>query len=191
LNERLKLCFVGIFHDFPVMTRWYVVYTKTQAEATARAHLSRQGFDVYFPRVLQKIRRAGRWIEQVSPLFPRYLFAGLEEQRQALAPVRSTVGVVGVVKFGAQYTTVPESVLRDLRSRADPESGLHRLQQPAGLVAGSPVQIASGPFSGLEAAFERAVGSERVLVLLNVLGTSVSVRMPVDALIPQFAGRFA
>lgn len=165
----------------PATLRWYLIYTKTSGEATARAHLSRQGFEVYFPRVLQKIRRAGRWIEQVSPLFPRYLFVGLDGERQALAPVRSTVGVAGVVKFGAQYTTVSESVLSELRSRADPESGLHRLQQPAHLVPGSAVRIEEGPFSGLEAAFEREVGSDRVLVLLNVLGQSVPVRMPLDA----------
>lgn len=163
------------------MTRWYLIYTKPLGEATARAHLARQGFEVYFPRVLQRIRRAGRWIEQVSPLFPRYLFVGLDEQRQALAPVRSTVGVAGVVKFGAQFTTVPESVLQELRSRADPDSGMHRLQQPAQLVQGAAVRIDSGPFSGLEAAFEREVGTDRVMVLLNVLGQSVPVRMPLDA----------
>jgi transcriptional antiterminator RfaH len=187
LNERLNLCFAGKF----IMTRWYLIFTKPLGEATARAHLSRQGFEVYFPRVLQRIRRAGRWIEQVSPLFPRYLFVGLDEHGQALAPVRSTVGVAGVVKFGAQYTTVPDGVLRELRSRADPETGLHRLQQPAPFVAGSPVRIAEGPLRGLEAAFERDAGADRVLVLLDVLGTSVPVRVPVDAIVPRFAGRSA
>jgi transcriptional antiterminator RfaH len=162
---------------------WYLTYTKPLGEATARAHLARQGFEVYFPRLWQKIRRQGRWLEKVSALFPRYLFVGVDTAHQALAPVRSTVGVVGVVKFGSNYTEVPRSVLRDIQSRADPVSGLHRLQSPSRLEPGTAVRIAEGPFAGLDAAFEREAGSDRVHVLLNVLGQSVCVRMPVDAVV--------
>src|SRR5712671_6899317 len=109
------------------MLRWYLVYTKPLTEAIAQANLERQGYEVYFPRAVQTVRCSGRWLERVVALFPRYLFLRLNEGCQALNPVRSTVGVASVVRFGSRYTVVPEHVISDLQARADPLSGLHRL----------------------------------------------------------------
>jgi transcriptional antiterminator RfaH len=166
------------------MSSWYLIYTKPAREAAAREHLLRQGFDVYFPRVSRRVRRSGRWIDQICALFPRYLFVGLDEQKQTLSPVRSTVGIAGVVKFGTQYSPVPPRVLRELQSRANPESGLHQLSQDARLAAGASVRIAGGPFDSIEGIFQRPAGADRVLVLLQVLGQAISVQLPLDAVAP-------
>jgi transcriptional antiterminator RfaH len=173
------------------MLRWYLIYTKHTAEPLAQANLARQGFEVYFPRVLRKARRAGRWIEQLGALFPRYLFVRVNEERQSLAPLRSTIGISGVVKFGGNYSAVPDAVVEELQRRADPGSGLHRLQSTSPFSPGLPIRVASGPFAGLEGVFQRELGAERVLVLLQVLGEGAGVRIPVDSIVPQFAGSFA
>lgn len=160
------------------MLRWYLIHTKVSAEAIAQRNLERQGYEVYLPRLAQSVRFDGRWRDCMMALFPRYLFLRLDEGRQPLAPVRSTVGVATVVRFGSRYTTVPDKIVNELRSRADPVSGLHRLKRKPLWVAGATVRITAGSFEGLEGIFERFAGSERVLVLLNLLGQEASVRIP-------------
>lgn len=173
------------------MPRWYLIYTKPTAEGLAQANLVRQGFEVYFPRVLQKAHRAGRWMERLGALFPRYVFVRVNEDRQSLAPVRSTVGISGVVKFGGNYTVVPNAVVEELQRRADPDSGLHRLKSFLPFSPGLPIRVANGPFAGLEGVFQRELGQERVLVLLKVLGQGSGVRIPIDSIVPQASGLFA
>jgi transcriptional antiterminator RfaH len=160
------------------MLRWYLVHTKPSGETLAQANLVRQGYDVYLPQVLQRVRNGGRIAERIVALFPRYLFLRLREGLQTLGPVRSSVGVASIVRFGASYAVVPDPVVRNLKLRADPESGLHRVSPPPALKAGAAVKIESGPFDGLQGVFEREAGSDRVVVLLNLLGQHASVRVP-------------
>lgn len=163
-----------------VMLRWYLIHTKPSSETAAECNLVRQGYDVYLPRAVQTIRHCGRWRDRIVALFPRYLFLRLNEGIQALNPVRSTIGVAGIVRFGIHYTLVPDRVISDLRTRADPVSGLHRLSCRSNLKHGTGVQITSGPFEGLEAIFERPAGVDRVVVLLKLLGQRASVCVPIE-----------
>ena len=169
------------------MLRWYLVRTKPNAEATALRNLERQRYEAYLPRLSQSLPWRGQWRERVVPLFPGYLFLGLDEGRQALAPVHSTQGVAGVVRFGASYAIVPEGILRDLRARANPATGLHCLALPERLASGAPVRIVAGPFDGLEGVFQRETGDDRAIVLLSLLGQSVSVGVPVGNVVPRRA----
>jgi transcriptional antiterminator RfaH len=162
------------------MLSWYLVHTKPLSELIAQANLQRQGYEVYLPRAIQTIRHCGRWRDRIVALFPQYLFLGLNEGVQALNPVRSTIGVAGIVRFGMRYTLVPDHVISDLRTLADPVSGLHRLTCHSKLTRGTPVQLTSGPFEGLEAIFERAAGVDRVVVLLKLLGQRASVCVPIE-----------
>lgn len=148
----------------------------------AVANLERQGYEVYLPRVVQILRRAGRELERTGPLFPRYLFLRLFEGRQALGPVASTLGVAAIVRFGSQYTVVPDKVVLDLRARAEPDTGLHRLACEPRLLPGTEVTVSSGPFDGLEGVFEREAGADRVVVLLKLLGHNAQVSVSIDSI---------
>jgi transcriptional antiterminator RfaH len=169
------------------MLRWYLIHTKPVREGVAEANLQRQGYDVYLPRIQQPVRRHGRWRESIVPLFPRYLFLQLSEGCQALSPVRSSVGVAGIVRFGTRYAIVPHHIIMQLRLRADPESGLHCLAKRPLLARGATVRITAGPFEGLDGVFEREAGPARVVVLLNLLGQDAAVRIPVDSVAPSYA----
>ncbi len=160
---------------------WYLIHTKPSGELDAQVNLERQGYSVYFPRVLDTFRHRGRWRERVAALFPRYLFVGVED-RQSLQPVHSTVGVASVVRFGSRCAVVPEEVVHALRSRVDPDSGLHRLTHGVRLTPGMSVRVIKGPFAGLEGVFEREAGIERVVVLLELLGQAAAVRVPIEFL---------
>jgi transcriptional antiterminator RfaH len=169
------------------MLRWYLVRTKPNAEAIAVSNLGRQGYEVYFPRLLQSMPSRGRWRDRIVPLFPGYLFLRLDEGRQPLAPVRSTQGVTNAVRFGPNYAIVPDAVIEELRARASPETGMHRLCLRACLAPGARVRILAGPFEGLEGVFEREAGSDRAIVLLSVLGQTASVGVAVGNVVPRYA----
>jgi transcriptional antiterminator RfaH len=167
------------------MLRWYLVHTKPSAESVAQRNLERQGYEVYLPRLLQRVL-AGRQVrERIVSLFPRYLFLRLCEGAQALAPVRSSIGVSGIVRFGGDYAVVPEKVVRDIRSRADPQTGLHRLALRAPLTAGTAVRLMMSPFSGLEGVFDREDGTQRSIVLLKLLGHEIPVRVSAAYILPR------
>jgi transcriptional antiterminator RfaH len=160
------------------MLRWYLIRAKPSSESVAKENLLRQGYPVCLPQLLQRVQRRGRTLERIVPLFPQYLFLQLKEGRQSLSPVRFSTGVADVVRFGAKYAVVPDWLIAHLQLRADPVSGLHRMECPPRLVAGASVTITAGPFRGIEGIFDRPAGADRVLVLLRLLGEEVAVSVP-------------
>jgi transcriptional antiterminator RfaH len=161
------------------MPQWYLIHTKPLGERTAQENLERQGYVAYLPQLLQMMRRRQRWIQRAVPLFPRYLFL-LLNGHQSLRPVHSTVGVSNVVRFGGRCAVVRDAVVDELRARADPATGLHRLRVATRFAAGTRVRITAGPFAAIGGVFERADGDERVVVLLNLLGQEMAVGFPTD-----------
>ena len=166
--------------------RWFLVLTKASSEEVARTNLARQGYSAYYPRLLRQALYRGRWSNRISPLFPRYLFVQLDTSCQALAPIRSTLGIVDIVRFGSKPAQVPDSIVEDLRARADAATGLHRLHAHA-LEHGAAVSVMSGVFAGLDGIFEREVGEHRVVVLLRLLGQETAVCIPPGFISPKVA----
>ena len=168
--------------DVSVRPRWFLVFTKPSAEAKAKENLERQGYRVYYPRLRYPRLFAGRWMERIVALFPRYVFVQLTAG-QSLAPVRSTFGVAAVVRFGPGYAVVPDAILDGLREREDPISGLHRLNRAFGV--GAAVRVIAGTFACLDGVFEREAGDERIVVLLSLLGQHTRVQIPAQFVVAR------
>ena len=158
---------------------WYAVCCKPRQETVAEENLLRQGFRVYLPRIRIRQRRRGQWLDAVEVLFPRYIFIRLDPQRRSIAPVRSTRGVVGLVRFGGQPAVVPDAVMDALLQRADAASGLHPDKRPL-FSAGEPIKLVDGPLSGMEGVFTQMDGDKRVIVLLELLGKANKVTVSRD-----------
>jgi len=160
---------------------WHVVTCKPRQETVAEENLRRQGFEVYLPRIRTRQRRGGRWHESAQALFPRYLFLRADACRQSLAPVRSTRGAVGLVRFGMEPAVLPDVMLDAIRARAEPETGLH--DNPyLRFRPGEAVRVLAGPLAGLEGIFDCEDGARRVLVLLELLGKTHRIGMDSDAI---------
>ncbi len=154
--------------------RWYAVYTKPNGESIAEENLERQGYLVYLPRLKQARRRRGRWVGVVEPLFPRYLFVRLAMERDNIAPIRSTKGVTGLVRFGREPAPVPDGFVESLQAAADEESGCQVIDCTL-FKKGDEIRILDGPFAGYNAVFEGANGEERVIILLNLMGRESAI----------------
>lgn len=157
-------------------SNWYLVFCKPRQEAVAETHLIRQGYKVYLPRIHIRGRRRGQWLDLIEALFPRYLFVHFDPQQRSMAPIRSTRGVVGLVRFGGTLATVPDGTIDGLRARESEFAMLHddpRLR----LRSGDLIRIVDGPLSGLDAIFEQEDGNRRVMVLLELLGQVNKISM--------------
>jgi len=150
------------------MTSWYTIFCKPRGEQTAESNLNNQGFSVYLPRLLTQRRRAGKWVDSIEPLFPRYLFLRPRDAAQSLAPVRSTLGVASMVRFGAQPALVSSDLVEALRAREDAAAGVHVHRTV--FKSGAEVKFVDGPFAGLQGIFDKETGAERVIVLFELLG---------------------
>lgn len=159
--------------------RWYVVQTHAHAEVKAATHLQRQGFRTYLPRYRKRRRHARRMEMVVAPLFPRYLFVGVDMAAQRWRSIRSTLGVSRLICAGDEPTPVADVVVDGLKRREDTEGYVQLAERT--FAPGTRVQITEGAFASCFGLFEGMRDDERVAVLLDLLGRKVRV------LIDEFA----
>jgi transcriptional antiterminator RfaH len=158
------------------MHRWYVINTQPQKEERAREHLLRQGFDVYLPRWRRR-RSHARRIEWVSaPLFPRYLFVGFDIETTRWCAIQSTIGVSYLVCNDRLPLPMPDGIVDQIRAR-EAKTGLVEIKPI--FRKGDPVIVGEGPFLEQIGLFECMNDAERVIILLNLLGRKVRVKVPV------------
>ena len=154
--------------------RWYVAQTHPHAEPKASLHLRRQGFDVYLPRY-QKQRRHARRIEKVAaPLYPNYLFVGIDLATQRWLAIDSTVGVARLVRHGDRPAPVSQSVIDALMLRHDGD-GFVQLEPRPRFAPGDKIRVVSGALCDCLGLYEGMSACERVAILLELLGRKVRV----------------
>lgn len=146
---------------------WYVVHTKPRQEWIAQENLLRQDYQVQLPLVRRVVRRK----ISLEPLFPRYLFFRPSRSEQSITPVRSTLGVSSIVRFGMELAVLSDEKCRSIMafSQTQQEGGLDDLLQTEGIAVGQTILIRSGAFAGLEGLVS-SVAKDRVLVLMSLLG---------------------
>lgn len=158
---------------------WYLIYARPNQEAVAQQQLEQQGYVTYLPMVMNAKRRNGRRRYVEEPFFPRYLFIHLDQTTDNWAPIRSTIGVSNLVRFGMVPLAVDDEIIDIIKARENPE-GLHDVQEE--LIKGDNVRVLDGPMMGLEGVFIAKTGEERVILLLELMGQSTRVQMDVDAI---------
>lgn len=175
-----------LFNEILEMTNqgltWVVVKTKPRQEQRAKENLDRQGYSTYLPRLSVKKRLRGVWQMVSEPLFPGYIFLGFELDKVSLAPVRSTLGVLDLVRFGQSVLPVPGDVIDYMRLREKDANQLVVDNLPFSV--GDRVDILEGPFVGLPAVYQMAKGEERAVVMISLLGRENTVCVPFDHIIP-------
>lgn len=162
------------------MSRWCVVQTHVRSEDKAAFHLRRQGYSVYLPKHLKRRKHARRidWVP--APLFPRYLFVAIDPEATQWWSIRSTIGVSKLVCFGGLPAAVPSGIVDEIRARQD-EKGLVKTHSGCGFTHGDRVRIIDGPLNDLEGLFDCPTDEERVIILLDLMGREVKVRVPLEA----------
>lgn len=165
------------------MKHWYAVQTRPRQETTAEENLRRQDYETYLPKIQVRKRRRDKWTKVVEPLFPRYLFIQVDADQQSLAPVRSTLGVASLVRFGQVLRPVPDNIIAYLKQVEDPETHQREDDLPRHR-AGDKLEVLEGPFAGLKGIYQMPKGDDRALLLLTLLGRPTKIAFPTEALSP-------
>lgn len=159
------------------MQQWFVVHTQPSKEALAEQQLREQGFEVYLPRY-KRTRRHARKVDTIlSPLFPRYLFVGLDIEVDRWRSINGTRGVSYVLTFNESPASVPADTIRALKAQ-ESEEGIVSLGALAMFVKGAKVRILEGSFTGYTAIFESMDDKQRVQLLLKFLGRETTIFVP-------------
>jgi transcriptional antiterminator RfaH len=163
---------VGLVSDVDM---WHVVHTKPREEFRALENLENQGYVCFLPTLrIHKMRR--NLVEiAIEPLFSRYLFIQLNAATSNWYPIRSTRGVSSLLMFGGQFATLPQPCVESMRRRCEGDAA------PL-FIRGDRVEITSGPLAGLQGVYELADGEVRALVLIELMRTTQSLKLPVTAL---------
>lgn len=157
---------------------WYLVLTKPRQERRALDNLFNQGYECWLPQLrVEKVRQRKLTVVD-EPLFPRYLFIHLPPGVN-WAPVRNTLGVTTIVRFGGLPARVSPAILEMLRAE---ETARREAPVRPKFERGQLVQILTGPFVGLRAVFDMSDGEARAMVLIDLLSKQTHLRVPVAAL---------
>lgn len=169
-------------HDFGT-TNWFCLRTLARRERLAAENLRRRvSIEVFAPRLRRPRTTSSGFLSFVQEaLFPGYLFARFAYPAQ-LRHVVTTHGVTGVVMFNDRPPPVADEVIELLRREVATE--VTAQDSSPVLAAGAWIQIASGCFHHAEG---RVVDfnpqTERVRVLLTLLGREVQVSVPARGVI--------
>ena len=163
-------------HASTTRPSWYLIHCKPREDERALEHLERQGFECYRPVRWTERVRAGRKYTAADPLFPRYLFIHLDCVNDNWYPIRSTRGIVQLVRFNDQPMPVRDAVIQGIMARLASPSPTVPYLEP-----GERVQITEGAFSQWEAIFVATDGDERVVLLLNVLQQDQHLSFPLES----------
>jgi transcriptional antiterminator RfaH len=157
------------------MKKWHLIYTKPRQEKLAFYNLQNQSYEVFLPLVnVEKINKGSRRIVE-EPLFPRYLFIQLDKfGSQSWAPIRSTIGVSCLVKFGHQLAEVGDELVNWIQKSLDTVPVTEKFKN------GDLVTITQGPFKGIDAVFKIYDGNERAIILINFLSKKIEAKLSLD-----------
>lgn len=154
---------------------WYAMRSKPNKEDFLARQFEAQGVQVYCPRI--RVRVVNPRARKVRPYFPGYIFVQADLEQTGWSALQWQPGAAGLVSFGGEPASVPDSLINAIRKRVDEVNASDR-DLIKGLSQGEIVTIQSGPFAGHEAIFDaRLSGDERVRVLLKLINKQ---QLPLD-----------
>ena len=159
--------------------KWYAIRIKVNRERDVEKRLRDLRLEVFQPwmRARRRIGSKFHWVQ--VPLFPGYIFCRLDMVLSGKA-ARYSPGVKDFLSFGSRIAEVGEDIIDALRERCP--DGIAQIDSVRAK-PGDTVRINEGPFSGLEAIFEQKLkGSERVAVLLDILGRQTRIVLPSETI---------
>jgi len=157
--------------------KWRAIFCRPRQEGRALVHLLNQNYQAFLPKVRSRKRIRGRDRTLIEPMFPRYLFVALADHRQDWSPIRSTRGVIGLVRAGDEVPIVPSELIAELMDRHDTRGAID-LTDAHTPRPDDRVQITAGPFTGYEGLFQARSGEERAVILLQILNRERKIEIP-------------
>lgn len=161
---------------------WCVAHTQPLKELVAKQNLLNQGYDVYLPRFKKICRHARKTEEKMIPLFPRYIFVGMDLESAEWRSVNGTRGVSHLLmRDELRPARVSADTVAQLRSQEIAE-GVVSVASLMAFTKGDRVRIADGAFKDQIAIFESMDDQSRIQLLLNFMDKELRMTFPQHAI---------
>ena len=152
--------------------KWIAVYTRPKHEKAVSNELYKKGYEVYLPLLKERRKWSDRkkWIE--FPLFRSYLFIKTDIKNALF--ILQTYGVVKIIKFGEKIGIVQDEIINSIRLMIE---GGYKPEPLDFFIKGDPVIVKEGPLKGLIGEVVRIDNSERLIVRIDIIQHSVSIKI--------------
>lgn len=155
---------------------WFVAQLRPNGLAQARVHLRRQRFDTFSPEHMGTLSRGGRLFQKRQPLFPGYLFVRIDPDVPGWTAINNTRGISRLLVQDPRHPlALPESLMTELQARCGPDELVKSVND---LEVGDRIRILSGPFADVITKIHHLPDTERVSVLLDLMGRDVRTSLP-------------
>jgi len=156
--------------------QWHVVSSLPNKQFAAEASLAADGWRVYHPLHLHRVRGHGL---RIVSLFPGYLFVLFDVTGSDWPRICRARGVAALLGPPGRPSTVPAGLVEQLLARTSARRVVDDPLAPDGHVylrPGASVAVLQGPLAGLEGIC-RLSAPERVQVLFQLLGRELAVEL--------------
>ena len=161
------------------MNDWYLIQFKPNSYRIAESNLNRQGFDTFLPMQKTTLRKASRFVNELKPLFPGYMFVSLNPQLAPWRTINSTIGVSRLVSFEGKPKPLPRQLISGLMLRCDIAG---KIQPPKTFNEGDSVELLTGPFANFIATVDTIDPKQRIWVLMVLMGRRTRMQIVSDQL---------
>lgn len=160
---------------------WCVAHTQPLKEATARQNLLDQGYQVYLPRFKKICRHARKVEEKLAPLFPRYIFVGLNLEADRWRSINGTRGVSHLLMSNdITPAKVPTRIIEELKLQGS-DDDIVPISSLVTFTKGDKMVIVDGAFKDQLATFEAMDDKSRVKLFLTFMGREMKISLPLYA----------
>ena len=156
---------------------WYIVQFKRNSHRLAARNLSQQGFKTFLPLQSFTRKSQARFLTNIKPLFPGYMFVSIDLGKEPWQKINSTLGVSRLICQDGIPIKVPEEIVSALMARCD-SSG--KLLPAETLASGDSVKILSGALANFIATVETVDSKQRIWVLMEIMGQVSRIQVGLD-----------
>ncbi|WP_158837715.1 UpxY family transcription antiterminator [Polaribacter sp. L3A8] len=161
--------------------KWFAVYTRPKTEKKVEERLSAAGFDTFLPLQTVEKKWSDRKKRMKVPLINSYVF--VKSTCKNLGQIYSIPGVINILKYLGNYAVVKDSEIENLRILSTNSHFKTTIRSiPVHVVKGAKVTVAEGPFKGLYGVYQDKAGKNKVIIVMETLGSCVEVTLPLKCL---------
>jgi len=153
---------------------WLVAQIKPHSYDLAIRNLERQGFETFLPKMKTTIKKENKFINKYVPVFPGYMFVGVNIKNPSWTKINSTYGVVKVLFFNEKTSHVSHDIVLTLKNRYETKIN-QKLKE--NVKVGDTVKINSGPFANLIAKVEAVDKQDRIFLILEAMGAKRKLKI--------------
>lgn len=153
---------------------WFAIHTMPRHEKRIAGQLGEKRIHTFLPLLQQVHRWSDRQSKVDIPMFTCYAFVRIAQTIEERLQVLRTPGVLAFVGSERQGTPIPDEQIETLQTaiREKIPCAVHPF-----ISAGQRVRIRGGSLNGVEGILERQCGTQSVIISVELLRRSVSIRV--------------